>query len=119
MSLVAYYSQISYPVTIFIIPTLVLIGYSLLRRKVEAFGLFYLSWLGGAYLPWLVFGATVQHMTFNYYFLYTAPILDIGVVWLFSQLKIKESYRNVMIVGLLAVTAIFLAYYFPINLFRA
>ena len=118
-SIVHYYSQISYPVTIFLVPTLGLCFYYLWKKKDDGnFSKFFIGWNLATYLPWILFSIFVQKMTFNYYFLYTTPVLDIGAVWFFSNLRLDTKYKDAMLAGLLIVTILFFAYYFPINVFR-
>jgi hypothetical protein len=117
-NIVSYYSQISYPVTVFLIPALVL-GFYQYRKTKGSFILLLSGWLIGTYLPWLLFGAFVQKMTFNYYFLYTTPICDIAAVWFFANLKISNVWKLRFLMGLLAILGIYFLYYFPLSLFRA
>jgi 4-amino-4-deoxy-L-arabinose transferase-like glycosyltransferase len=116
---VSYLSQVNYPVTVFIIPTVILCLWLLLKKNDDVFSKFYLSWLVGSYLPWIVFSLTVQRMTFNYYFLYTVPILAMGVPWFVSKLKVKEQWKTAFLLSLTVVVSIYFMYYFPLNLFRA
>ena len=116
---ISYFSQISYPITIFMIPTLILCSWYLWKRKEENFSSFYVGWVITTYLPWLLLGSFVQKMTFNYYFLYTVPALTIGAPWFIGQLKIKEKWKNTILVGLLFTVGVYFMYYFPLNLFRA
>lgn len=118
-TLVGYYSQINYPVTIFLVPALIYGCYFVWKKKQDVFPLFLVGWLVGTYVPWLLFGLFVQKMTFNYYFLYTTPICSITVVWLFSKLPIKEIWKNRLLFGLLLITIAYFLYYFPLNVFRA
>ena len=116
---VSYLSQVNYPVTVFIVPSLGLCGYLLLKKKLDDFGALYLGWLAGTYLPWILFSLFVQKMTFNYYFMYTVPILAIGAPWFISKLNINDKWKNAVLLGLVAVVSIYFMYYFPLNLFRA
>jgi|WetSurMetagenome_2_1015567.scaffolds.fasta_scaffold42392_3 hypothetical protein len=116
---VSYRSQVSYPVTVFIIPTLALCCWLLLKHKSDLFSKFYLCWLAGSYLPWIVFSLTVQRMTFNYYFIYTVPILCMGAPWFVSKLKLSNKWKNGVLLSLLGVVMVYFIIYFPLNLFRA
>jgi hypothetical protein len=118
-STVSYLSQVNYPVTVFIVPSLALCGYLLLKKKLDNFGCLYLGWLAGTYLPWIWFSLFIQKMTFNYYFMYTVPILAIGAPWFISKLNINDKWKNAILLGLVAVVSIYFMYYFPLNLFRA
>jgi hypothetical protein len=116
---VSYYSQISYPITVFIVPTLILCFWFLLKHNSDKFSAFYIGWIATTYGPWLLFGLLVQKMTFNYYFLYTVPILCMGAPWFISKLKVPEKWRTLILLSLLLVVGVYFMYYFPINIFRA
>jgi dolichyl-phosphate-mannose--protein O-mannosyl transferase len=116
---VSYLSQPSYPVTIFIVPTLALCGYLLWKRQLEGFGSFYIGWVTATYLPWIFFSLFIQKMTFNYYFMYTTPILALGAPWFISKLKLQDKYKTFILLSLLVIVVGYFMYYFPINLFRA
>jgi 4-amino-4-deoxy-L-arabinose transferase-like glycosyltransferase len=116
---VAYWSQVNYPVTVFIIPALGLCGYLLIKKKLDGFGALYIGWLVGTYLPWILFSLFVQKMTFNYYFMYTSPVLAIGAPWFFSKLGVNEKYKTAALLILTFVVGVYFMYYFPLNIFRA
>jgi hypothetical protein len=118
-STVSYLSQANYPVTIFIIPTLALCGYLLLKHKLEGFGSFYIGWVAATYLPWILFSLLVQKMTFNYYFMYTSPVLAMGAPWFISKLNVNEKCKTAILMVLLCVVVVYFMYYFPIHIFRA
>jgi 4-amino-4-deoxy-L-arabinose transferase-like glycosyltransferase len=116
---VSYYSQISYPVTVFIVPTVALCLWMMLKKNSDKFPLFYIGWVAATYGPWLLFGLLVQKMTFNYYFLYTVPALCMGAPWFISKLKLKNKYKTFILLSLLLIVGVYFMYYFPINIFRA
>jgi hypothetical protein len=116
---VSYFSQISYPITVFLIPTLALCIWYLWKKKEDNFPAFYIGWVFITYTPWLLLGSFVQKMTFNYYFIYTVPILNIGAPWFIRQLPLSEKWKTLSLVCLLLVTGVYFLYYFPINIFRA
>jgi 4-amino-4-deoxy-L-arabinose transferase-like glycosyltransferase len=119
MNLVGYFSQVSYPITVFIVPTLAFCFWILLKHREALFAKFYLGWLTGAYLPWILFGLFIQKMTFNYYFIYTVPILNIGAAWVIQQLPVQEKYRTAILYVMLFAVAVWFMYYFPLNVFRS
>jgi 4-amino-4-deoxy-L-arabinose transferase-like glycosyltransferase len=116
---VAYWSQVNYPVTIFIVPSLALCFFLIIKKKLDSFGALYLGWLAGTYLPWILFSLFIQKMTFNYYFMYTVPILAVGAPWFISKLCLKEQYKTATLLCLTLIVGIYFMYYFPLNLFRA
>jgi dolichyl-phosphate-mannose--protein O-mannosyl transferase len=116
---VSYLSQSNYPVTVFIVPTLGLCLYLMVKHRLEGFGSFYIGWVAATYLPWILFSLFVQKMTFNYYFMYTVPVLAMGAPWFISELKLQEKYKTMILLGLLSVVVVYFMYYFPINIFRA
>jgi 4-amino-4-deoxy-L-arabinose transferase-like glycosyltransferase len=116
---ISYLSQVSYPVTIFVVPTLGLCFFLMFKRRMDQFSFLYVGWIIGTYLPWILFSIFIQKMTFNYYFMYTMPILDIGAPWFISKLGLSDRNKLMLLVGLLLVTGVYFLYYFPINLFRA
>jgi len=118
-STVSYLSQVNYPVAVFIIPTLALCFYQGIKRKLEGFSALWLGWVTATYVPWILFSLFVQKMTFNYYFMYTSPILAMGAPWFVSKLKVKEQWKTAFLLALTVVVSIYFMYYFPLNLFRA
>jgi hypothetical protein len=118
-STVSYRSQVNYPVSVFIVPALGLCFFYLVKRKLDNFGCLYLGWLAATYLPWILFSLFVQKMTFNYYFMYTSPILAMAAPWFVSKLKVKEQWKTAFLLSLTVVVSIYFMYYFPLNLFRA
>jgi 4-amino-4-deoxy-L-arabinose transferase-like glycosyltransferase len=116
---ITYWSQVNYPVTVFIIPSLGLCLFLLIKKRMDDFGSLYLGWLAGAYLPWILFSLFVQKMTFNYYFMYTVPVLAIGAPWFISKIKLEEKYKTMILIGLAIIVGIYFMCYFPLNLFRA
>jgi 4-amino-4-deoxy-L-arabinose transferase-like glycosyltransferase len=116
---ISYLSQVNYPVTIFVVPTLGLCFFLMFKHRMDQFSFLYVGWLIGTYLPWILFSVFVQKMTFNYYFMYTVPMLDIGAPWFISKLGFSERNKLIILAGLLLVTVVYFLYYFPINLFRA
>ena len=117
--IVSYYSQVTYPVSVFIIPTLGLCGFMLLKKRLDGFGCLYLGWLAGTYLPWILFSLFIQKMTFNYYFMYTVPILAMGAPWFISKLDVKEKWKIATLLCLTLVVGVYFICYFPLNIFRA
>jgi 4-amino-4-deoxy-L-arabinose transferase-like glycosyltransferase len=110
-------SMISYPISYMFWPIFALCIYNLVKKKETAFSLFFISLTSGTYIPWLFFGAFVQRMTFNYYFLVATPFIAMGVPYFWSCMPINRKYKTICVLLHLAVTIIFFAYYFPLKLF--
>ncbi|MEM2970800.1 MAG: glycosyltransferase family 39 protein [Candidatus Bathyarchaeia archaeon] len=106
-------SMISYPIAYMFWPMYSLCIYNLFKKRETAFSKFFIALTSGTYIPWLFFGAFVQRMTFNYYFLVTTPFLAMGVPYFWSQIPLNRRYRNVCILVHLALTVVFFIYYFP------
>jgi hypothetical protein len=118
-SVVSYRSQVSYPISVFIVPTLILAIFLIIRKTEDKFPLLYLAWIGTTYLPWILFSIFVQKMTFNYYFMYTTPILSIGLAWFFMKLPLSDKVKTYSLTIILSLVIVFFIYYFPISMFRA
>jgi hypothetical protein len=91
------------------------------RRKSRDFDYLYLVWATVAYVPWLIVGLFFQRMTFNYYFLYTIPVICMGIGWAYSRLlpRIGNSYVRYGLVTLHVIAVgVFFLYFFPLVLFR-
>jgi hypothetical protein len=116
---VSYQSQVSYPISVFLIPTLILCFYSIIKKSEDKFPLLYIGWLATTYLPWILFSLFVQKMTFNYYFMYTVPIFSIGLPWFFQKLPVAEKTKTYMLALVLTLALAYFIYYFPLNMLRA
>ena len=112
-------SQISWPIAITFWIVFALCCYNLLKKRSIGFSSLYIAWSSGTYLPWLIFGAFVQKMTFNYYFLLTTPILAMGVPFLWQSLPIPTKAKRIGLAVHIIIIGIYFIYYLPINLFRA
>jgi len=116
--IVDWVSQVSFPIAYMFYPMFILCILNAITKKETKFSLFFLSWTSGTYLPWLVFGAFFQHMTFNYYFLLTTPILAMGVPYFWNSLPISNTAKKVGLIIHLTITILCFIYYFPVVLIR-
>jgi len=116
--IVDWVSQVSFPIAYMFFPMFILCVFNAITKRERNFSLFFISWTSGTYLPWLIFGAFFQHMTFNYYFLSTTPILAMGVPYFWSSLPINNVVKKVGLILHLSLTIICFLYYFPVVLIR-
>ena len=117
--LVDYMSQVSYPIAFMFWLTLPLCLWFILKKKDESsFALLYMTWSLSTYLPWILFGAFIQTMTFNYYLIYTTPILAMGLPYFWSRMPLSDKNKLVFALMHLAITIAFFCAYFPVVLFR-
>lgn len=117
---VEWVSQNSLPIAYMLIPILILVLINLLKSKErtkEHFAILYISWVASTYVPWLYIG-TVQRVTFNYYFIFTIPMLCLGIPYFWSRLPLAEKYKNWGMFVHLMLTVVFFFYFFPILIFR-
>ena len=116
--IVDWVSQVSFPIAYMFYPMFILCIFNAIKKRERKFSLFFISWTSGTYLPWLIFGAFIQHMTFNYYFLSTTPILAMGVPYFWNSLPFNNITKKVGLIIHLTLTILCFIYYFPVVLIR-
>jgi len=117
--IVNWVSQITPTVEYMLIPIVALSMFNIVKKKDKnKFGVLAISWIMVSYLPWLLLGIFVQRMTFNYYFIYTIPILALGIPHIWNSVPISEQYRNIGILLHLFLTIIFFVCFYPVVLMR-
>jgi hypothetical protein len=111
-AIIDYRGQSSYPIWWMTLPILALCAW--LWRRPEA--KFILSWVAVSFGFWVAWEMRFANLTFNHYFLFTIPIICVGIPWFWSTALPKYSKQ---IIGVhLAAAAVFFAYYFPVVLYR-
>jgi dolichyl-phosphate-mannose--protein O-mannosyl transferase len=103
------------------LPLFGLVLVDFIRRKSRPFDFLYVIWGIVTYLPWLIVGLFFQRMTFNYYFLYTIPVICLGIGWSYSRLAPRITNRYVrygLIFIHLAAVILFFVWFFPLQIFR-
>lgn len=113
-------SQINPLISYAFVPLLFLCIADFVKRKGRELDYLFLTWGLVAYMPW-VLDQLVSRMTFNYYFLYTIPVICLGLGWGYSRLapRITNRYlRYGLILMHLAAVIVFFLYFFPLNVFR-
>lgn len=116
--IVDWVSQVSFPIAYMFYPMFILCIFNAATKRERKFSLFFISWTSGTYLPWLIFGAFFQHMTFNYYFLSTTPILSMGIPYFWDNMPINNTTKKIGLFIHLTITIFCFIYYFPIMLIR-
>jgi len=113
-------SQINPLVSYAFVPLLFLCIIDFARRKGREMDYLYLIWGLVAFMPWVI-DQLVSRMTFNYYFLYTIPVICLGLGWGYSRLAPRITNRYVrygLIFIHLAAVILFFMWFFPLSLFR-
>jgi dolichyl-phosphate-mannose--protein O-mannosyl transferase len=113
-------SQINPMISYAFVPLLFLCIIDFARRKGRAMDYLYLIWGLIAFMPWLI-DQLVSRMTFNYYFLYTIPVICLGLGWGYSRLAPRIANRYVrygLIFIHLAAVILFFMWFFPLQIFR-
>jgi len=103
------------------LPLLGLTVFDFLRKRGKSIDYLYIIWALVTYIPWLVDSLFFTKMTFNYYFLYTIPVICLGLGWAYSRLlpKIGNKYARYGLVTLhIVAVSVFFLYFFPLTLFR-
>ena len=111
-AIIDYRAESSFPTWWMTIPILALAA--LLWRSPES--KFILSWVAVSLGFWFMWEWRFANLTFNHYFMFTIPIICVGVPWFWSTLLPKYS-RQIIAVHLLAA-ALFFAWYWPVTLYR-
>lgn len=112
LTTIAYKAQSTIPIWFMTIPIVLL---AIINYK-ENISKFILGWIAGTYLPWLLWEPFKMNMPFNHYFMFTIPVICIGIPWFWSKVLPKHQYEA-MLVHLSVVFLYFLAY-FPVMLIR-
>jgi 4-amino-4-deoxy-L-arabinose transferase-like glycosyltransferase len=110
--IVYYRAESTFPIWWMTIP-LVILAFINFKEDISKF---ILAWIGGNYLPWLLWEPFKMNMPFNHYFLFTIPCLCVGIPWFWSKVLPKYKYEAMVIH--LTITIIFFFWFFPIGLVR-
>jgi hypothetical protein len=113
-------SQINPLISYAFVPLLALCIVDFARKRGKEMDYLYLAWGLVAFMPWLI-DQLVSRMTFNYYFLYTVPVICLGLGWGYSRLAPRISNRYVrygLICAHLIAVILFFMWFFPLSLFR-
>ena len=97
--------------------TVPIIGLALYHYK-EKESKFILSYIAGTFGPWFVWEVLkpVVNMPFNHYFLFTAPIISLGIPWFWNK-TMPKYWKQITAVHLIC-TIIFFFWFFPVGLRR-
>jgi hypothetical protein len=113
-------SQINPLISYAFVPLFFLCIIDFTRRKGGEMDYLYLIWGLVAFMPWVI-DQLVSRMTFNYYFLYTVPVICLGIGWGYSRLAPRITTRYVrygLICAHVAAIILFFMWFFPLSLFR-
>lgn len=116
-------SQITPTVEYILVPTLLTLCYrSIKKTKLQnttgKISLLFLCWILIAYVPWLIEGIFIQRFTFNYYILYTIPILALSIPVFWDTLPLSETTKKEGLFLHLTLTVLIFLYFYPVVLFR-
>ncbi len=117
--LINYQAQVPIPIWYMTFPILFM---GLFYIKKDPFARFSVAWIGATYIPWILSDLQKQNMTFIHYFLFTTPVICMGIPWFWSKALPDPKYttlRQSAIIMHLAITAIFFFIFFPIGLVRS
>jgi hypothetical protein len=91
--------------------------WNILKRKTTKFDILFLTWMGSAYLPWIIWGIRdIQRFPFNYMFIYAVPALCLGIPYFWSRLGIPENLKKIGLFIHLVTTIVFFLYFYPVGL---
>jgi len=90
----------------------------LVKKKEVETSLFILSWITSTYFSWIVLELIKNSTGFNYYFIYTVPVLCLGIAYFWKKVNVSEKIRNSGIFLHLFSVLLFFLYYFPVGVFR-
>ena len=110
-------SQGTIPIWYSIWLILPMVAWNILKKQSTKFDVLFLTWMGSAYLPWIIWGIRdIQRFPFNYMFIYAVPALCLGIPYFWSRLAIPENYKKIGIFMHLVVTIVFFLYFYPVGL---
>jgi 4-amino-4-deoxy-L-arabinose transferase-like glycosyltransferase len=106
----------------FFIPILIVSLFNIARKKDErGVAVLLLSWMTIGYGPWMLVGIIAPRWSTywdNHFLLYFMPAVALGIPYLWQTLIRNRGVRETVMVIQLALTIVFLLFFFPIPLFR-